>query len=415
MIEKTVLPNGVRILTEVIPHAFSVTVGAWMGVGSRDESVEAGGVSHFIEHMAFKGTSKRGPLDIAREIDRLGGQANAFTSKESTCFHARALPEHLSDVSDLLLDILLKPSYDPVELERERQVILQEISSVEDAPEELVHVLFSNRFWADHPLGRPILGSNSSVSQLTRDDILSYLRDSYSPEGLVVAAVGALEHQQVVDLVAPSLSLLPKTNGRAGRVPGAPNSGVFVKARDSEQAHILMGMPAPSATDEGRFTVSLLNLVLGGNMSSRLFQEIREKKGLAYAVYSYLGSYSDSGMLGIYMGVPPKRAGESVRVAMEQLNALADGLLEQSELSMAKDSLRSSILLSAENPESRMGRLARNEFNFGRDLPLKEILAKVEAVDLESIHLLAKEILDPAKVCLTALGPLTPEELDWMN
>jgi predicted Zn-dependent peptidase len=415
VIEKTVLPNGVRILTEVIPHAFSVTVGAWMGVGSRDESVATGGVSHFIEHMAFKGTSKRGPLDIAREIDRLGGQANAFTSKESTCFHARALPEHLPDVVDLLLDILLKPSYDPVELERERQVILQEISSVEDAPEELVHVLFSNRFWADHPLGRPILGSNRSVSQLSRDDILAYLRESYSPEGMVVAAVGALEHQQMVDLVAPSLSLLPESNGRAKRLPGTPNSGVFVKARDSEQAHILMGMPAPSATDENRFGVGLLNLMLGGNMSSRLFQEVREKKGLAYAVYSYLSSYSDSGMLGIYMGVDPQRAGESVQVVMDQLKVLAKGLLEQKELRMAKDSLRSSILLSAENPESRMGRLARNEFNFGRDLPLEEIMAKIEVVDLDCIHLLAREILNPDKICLTALGPLTPEDLNWTN
>ena len=411
MIQKTVLENGVRLLSERLPQAYSVTMGLWMEVGSRDEDPALGGVSHFIEHMAFKGTSRRGPLDIAKEIDRLGGLANAFTSKENTCFHARALAAHLPDLADLLLDIFLHPVFDSQELERERRVILQEISCVEDTPDDLVHTLFSQNFWPAHPLGRPVLGTVETVSGLDRGAILNYLSSSYLPQALVVAAVGDLEHEKLLEMVAKPLEKLTATKPCAARRPPQPAAGLHFKHRELEQAHIILGAPAPSAIHPDRFTAAILNLILGGNMSSRLFQEVRERRGLAYAVYSYLSSYSDSGMLGIYLGVPPARAAEAVRVVRQELSRLAATPISEQELAEAKDGLKGSILLAAENPETRMSRLARNEYTFGRTIPFEEVLAKIEAVSLKDMSRLAGELLEPAKLSATVLGPVEGENL----
>ncbi len=404
MIEKTVLENGVRLVTERLPDAYSVTVGFWLEVGSRDETLPQGGASHFIEHMAFKGTATRGPRDIARDIDRLGGMANAFTGKEHTCFHVRALSQHLPDICDLLLDMVLRPAYDPVELERERQVILQEISAVEDTPDDLVHVLFGENFWPDHPLGRPVLGRVETVASLGRQDLLDYQSAFYRPQGIVVAAVGNLEHQQLVDLVAEALGKIKPGRGDAGRRPAQASPGLHVKLRELEQVHITMGAPAPSAVDGDRFAAALLNLILGGNMSSRLFQEVRERRGLAYSVYSYLQPYSDSGMLGVYLGVSPRRACEAVKVTRGEMEKLAAGPIEQRELDDARDNLKGSILLAAENPENRMSRLARNELFFGRAIPLEEVLANIDAVTLEDVSRLASRVLDPRRLGATVLG-----------
>lgn len=411
VIQKTVLDNGVRLLSERLPHAYSVTMGLWMEVGSRDENPDRGGVSHFIEHMAFKGTSRRGPLEIAKEIDRLGGLANAFTSKETTCFHARALAQHLPDLADLLLDIFLCPVFDADELERERQVILQEISCVEDTPDELVHVLFSKNFWSDHPLGRPVLGTAETVTGLNRQAVLDYLHSTYLPQSLVVAAVGDLEHEQLVDLIGPALAKLPSASAPARRRPPEPSSGPNVVKRKLEQVHIALGTPGPSAVAPERFAAAVLNLILGGNMSSRLFQEVRERRGLAYSVYSYLSSYSDSGILGVYLGVPPDRAAEAVRVVRQEMANLAQKPISEQELKEAKDCLSSSILLSAENPDTRMSRLARNEYNFGRDIPLEEVRAQVDAVSLDDLSRAAGTLLDQSKLAATVLGPVDGDEL----
>ncbi|MFH1060559.1 MAG: pitrilysin family protein [Pseudomonadota bacterium] len=411
MIEKTTLDNGVRILSERNPQAFSVTVGLWMEVGSRDEDPAQGGVSHFIEHMAFKGTARRSPLDIAREIDRLGGLANAFTSKEHTCFHARALSHRLPEICDLLCDLLLHPALDPEELERERDVILQEISAVEDTPDELVHVLFSENYWPGHPLGRPILGSSESVAAMDRAGIRGYLGANYLPKRMIAAAVGNLEHRQVVDLMGPALAALPVGPPATPRGAPAHRPGVWLAQRDSEQAHLALGLPAPAAGHPDRFAAALLNLILGGNMSSRLFQEVREKRGLAYAVFSYLSSYSDCGMLGIYLGVAPERAAEALEVVRQELMRLAAEPPFEHELLDAKENLTGAILLAAENPESRMSRIARNEYQFGREVPPAEAAAAVERVGMAQIADLAARLLDPAQLGVMALGPLTPGEL----
>lgn len=417
MTRKTVLDNGVRIISESQPHAFSVTVGLWMEVGSRDESPQVNGISHFIEHMAFKGTQRRGTLDIAREIDRLGGMANAFTSRENTCFHCRALAERLPEMCDLLTDIFLHPALDPQEMERERGVILQEIGGLEDAPDELVHVLFGEHFWPGHPLGRSILGSAETVSTLDRPAIRAYLEGNYLPTRAVVSAVGNLDHQRLVDLVGPVLSTLPANTEPDHRRPPAPRPGLQVVGRDLEQVHVALGLPAPQATSPQRYQAAVLNLILGGNMSSRLFQEVRERRGLAYAVYSYLSSYSDSGLLGIYLGVAPERAVEALRVVRAELQKLANAPVSEQELADSKENLRGAILLAAENPESRMSRLARNEYNFGRDVPLTEALAQVDAVTREDLASLAAELLAPGNLGATVLGPVDedalPRELGW--
>lgn len=411
VIEKTVLANGVRVLTERLPQAFSVTMGLWVEVGSRDEDPPRSGISHFIEHMAFKGTERRSPLDIAREIDRLGGQANAFTSKENTCFHARALAARLSELSDLLIDLLLHPAYHPEELERERQVILQEISYQEDTPDDLVHVLFGQNFWPGHPLGRPVLGSAESVAHIDRRTILHYQRQHYQPEGLVVSAVGNLEHQQVVDLVGEALGSLPMAPRSQQRSAPQSRPGLHVVPRPLEQVHMVLGHQAPSAVDPERFAAALLNLILGGNMSSRLFQEVREKRGLAYSVYSFLSAYSDSGALGVYLGVAPKRASEALRVARGEVERLATGPVSDQELADAKENLTGSILLSAENPETRMSRLARNEINFGKDIPLEEVVSQVESVSAEEVSRLAAQLLTPGELSATILGAAAADEL----
>lgn len=406
MIEKTVLDNGVRILTERNPQAFSVTVGLWMEVGSRDEDPAHGGVSHFIEHMAFKGTARRSPLDIAREIDRLGGLANAFTSKEHTCYHARALANRLPEICDLLSDLLLNPTLDPAELERERDVILQEIGSVEDTPEDLVHVLFGEGFWPDHPLGRSVLGSEESVAALDRPAIQAYLTEHYRPRRAVVSAVGNLEHQQVLDLLGPTLAALPSGGQEPARTRPTVNPGLWLAQRDSEQAHLALGLAAPPSSAPERFAAALLNLILGGNMSSRLFQEVREKRGLAYSVYSYLSAYSDCGLLGIYLGVAPERAAEALSVVREELLRLANEPPQEHELLDAKENLTGAILLAAENPESRMSRIARNEYQFGRQVEPAEAAAQVEAVTMEQIADLAADLLRPENLGVMALGPL---------
>ncbi|MBU4277136.1 MAG: insulinase family protein [Proteobacteria bacterium] len=411
MVNKTTLDNGVRLVTEKLPHAYSVTAGLWMEVGSRDEEPAQGGISHFIEHMAFKGTARRDALAIARELDRLGGMANAFTSKETTCFHARTLAEHLDTISDLLTDIFLHPAYDPTEVERERQVILQEISAVEDTPDDLVHVLFGQNYWPEHPMGRPVLGSSESVGALSRQDMVDYLAQRYAPANLVVAAVGQLEHQQIVDLLGASLAELPILSPREARQAPAANPGLVVVPRPCEQVHIAMGAPGPSSTDPDRFAAALLNVILGGNMSSRLFQEVREKRGLAYAVFSYLSSYSDSGVFGVYMGVAPGRSPEALKVVRAELARLAVEPVDEQELEHAKEHTKGSILLGAENPDSRMYRLARNEFNFGRDVTLEEVVAQIEAVQVGDLTRVAAKCLDPDKLGITVLGPADADGL----
>ncbi|MCB2186023.1 MAG: insulinase family protein [Deltaproteobacteria bacterium] len=411
MFQKTTFDNGVRLVTESLPHAYSVSLGLWVEVGSRDEEPELGGVSHLIEHMAFKGTAQLTALDIARVIDRLGGQANAFTGKESTCFHARALASHLPEMFSVLSEIFLHPAYDPAELERERQVILQEISCVEDTPDELVHVLFGLDFWPGHPLGRPILGTTASVEGMDRQAILDYMGANYVPANMVISAVGQLEHEHLVELLGPVVGALPTRPARPPRHAPLTEPRLRVVSRPTEQVHVLLGADAPSAVAPQRFAAALMNGMLGGSMSSRLFQEVRERRGLAYAVYSYLSSYSDTGMLGVYLGVSPSRTVEAIQVVKEEMAAMASGLVDAEELEHAKEHLKGSILLGAENPDSRMSRLAKNEFYFGGHVPLDQVIANIDAVEAAEVSALAGQILDPDRLAVTVLGNLDADRV----
>ncbi len=409
MYQKTVLNNGVRIITEKIPYVYSVSMGIWVSVGSRDERESERGITHFIEHMLFKGTRKRTALDIAKELDAVGGFANAFTSKENVCFHAKVLDRHLHLVVDVLTDIFLNSIFSPQEIEREQQVILQEIRMIEDTPDEFVHILFQERFWENNPLGLPIYGSAEAIEQIDRNRILEYLSTTFHPDRIVIAAAGNLDHQEFVDLLAPAMESIESSPRDMRRVRPCETDYVQVVSKDLEQVHLCLGMPGASQVDEARYACYLLNAILGSSMSSRLFQEIREKRGLAYSVYSFANSHEDTGLLGVYAGISPGNVTETLRVIHEQLSRMASEPISEAELSAAKEQLKGSMYLNAESTDSRMNRLAKNEFLFGRFVPFEESEEKINQVQREDILQWFQETYDPRKLALILLGPAVIE------
>ncbi len=402
---KTVLPNGVRIITEALPHFHSVSLGLWLNTGSRDETASENGLAHFLEHMAFKGTPRRSALALAQEIDQLGGAANAFTTKENTCFHGKVLAAQLPRLFDLLSDIVLNPLYDPEELEKERQVILQEIYNAEDTPDDHVHDLFSRCFWGDNAFGRPIMGQAETVQSFSRTRLLTFRQAHYHPDRLVIAAAGRLEHDLLVELAGAAFGHLE--NG----MPGAPRHGAgsypgfHHYERDLEQVHLVMGGPAPAAGDAQRFVAVLLNLILGGNMSSRLFQEVRENLGLCYSIYSFLHCYSDTGLLGITAAVSPERLEMLLATIHREMQKLRQELVAETELQAALEYSRASFFLSAEDSDNRMLRLAKNEINFGRYLSYEEVIAHLAAVTPAQIREGAQAWLDLDAWQTVCLGP----------
>jgi predicted Zn-dependent peptidase len=404
--QKTVLRNGIRVVTEKIPFAHSVSTGIWVNAGSRDETTSERGITHFIEHMLFKGTKRRSALDIAKEFDAVGGFANAFTSKEHVCFHAKVLAAHLPLLSDLLSDLFLESVFDPAEIEREQNVIIQEIRMVEDTPDEYIHVLFQEDFWRDNPLGLPIYGSVQTVEKTRRDDMLDYMSRNFHPERIVISAAGNLDHQKFLDLVAPSMESLNHGGTRPERK--APVHHFFSKVikRDIEQVHLAFGLHGSSQTDETRFPSHLLNVILGSSMSSRLFQEIREKRGLAYSVYSFSHSHEDTGMLGIYAGIAPENIEEVVHLIHEQLARLSEEPISEVELSAAKEYIKGNMYINAENNDSRMNRLAKNEFLFGRYVPFEEIENKINQVTPKLIQDWFRGIYSPEGIALMLYGPV---------
>ncbi len=409
MYRKTVLRNGIRVVTETIPFAHSVSTGIWVNVGSRDENPLERGITHFIEHMLFKGTKRRSALDIAKEFDSVGGFANAFTSKEHVCFHAKVLAAHLPLLTDLLSDLFLQSIFDPAEIEREQSVIVQEIRMVEDTPDEFIHVLFQEDFWKQNPLGLPIYGTVQTVEKTSRKEILDFIANRFNPERIVISAAGKLEHQQFVDLVAAPMETLNHTNRVPGRLP--PDCHFFnrVVKKDLEQAHLVIGMRGTSQTDETRFASHLLNVILGSSMSSRLFQEIREKRGLAYSVYSFSHSHEDSGMLGIYAGISPENIQEVVQLINEQLSLIAQNPISEAELNSAKEYIKGNMYINAESNDYRMNRLAKNEFLFGRYVPLEEVEKKINRVTSEDIQAWFSGIYSPDKMAAMLYGPVEME------
>jgi predicted Zn-dependent peptidase len=412
MYQKTVLPNGIRIISERLEHFRSVSLGIWVDVGSRDESEEANGISHFIEHMIFKGTRKRTGLDIAKELDAIGGLSNAFTGKEYTCFHSKVLDQHFIVLADILSDIFLESTFDPAEMDRERQVILQEIKMEEDTPDEYIHDLFQKQFFKGHPLGRPVLGSDVSIAAIKRDAILAYIQDFYRPEKIVIAAAGQIDHQALVAYFQPLFEGLTSIRRPPARQQPQIQPGVVAYYKDLEQAHLCLGGRAPFLASELRFAAALCNTILGGNMSSRLFQEIREKRGLAYSVFSFLSAHIDAGMLGVYVGTDPANINEVLEVIQGEVRKIKQGVITAEELSAAKNHLIGSILLGSESTDSRMMRITKNEFVFGRYMGYDEIVTNLEKVTLNQVVAVANETFQKEGISLVTLGAVREEDLD---
>jgi predicted Zn-dependent peptidase len=405
-IELTTLPNGVRVVSETVPHVQSAAVGLWVGVGSRDEEAPIRGISHFIEHMLFKGTQRRTARQIADEIESRGGHLNAFTSKESTCFETRVLAEDLALALDVLTDMLRHSLFDPEEIAREKGVVLEEIKMYEDTPEDLVHEVFEETLWRSHPLGKPIIGTERTVSGLSRDDVTGYVATRYCPDRIVLSAAGNLDHGELVTLAQQALGDLEgAAPPRPTRRPRASGKCKQVRKRDIEQVHFCLGTSAYSKKDKERYTLSILNNVLGGNMSSRLFQEIREKRGLAYNIGSYARTYQDGGFFCVYGGTGPQTFQEVVALTRAEFANVQQHGLTDEELSKAKTQVRGALVLGLESMSARMHRYGDSLLSYGRVIPMSEVLREYEAVSHESIARVAAHVLSDSAQTMTAIGP----------
>ena len=407
----TRLPNGIRVLSERLPDATSVTAGIWVENGSRYEPDEQAGISHFLEHLFFKGTERRTAAQIAEEIDSVGGVLNAFTGKEYTCYYAKVLREHLPLALDLLADIFTHSLFAADEIERERSVVLQEISQVEDTPDDYVHELFTLAFWPGHPLARPIAGTVETVSRLGRGDFLRFLADRYRPDRVLVAAAGNLAHEELVAVAERHFSGLGGSAPVVEKGPPAARAGLDLHAKDLEQVHLCLGTPGVAQADVDRYAAHLLNVALGGGMSSRLFQEIRERRGKAYSVYSFLSSYLDAGYLGVYVGTSAEWTREVVEVICAEIRRLLREGLAPGELARAQTQMKGSMLLGLETSDSRMSRIAKNEIYFGRDVPLEEVAAGIDAVTNDDVLRVAGRLFGAGTLALTVLGDLRGDVL----
>ncbi len=405
LINKKVLSNGLTVVTERMPNLRSISLGVWLKKGSRHESESENGISHFIEHLLFKGTANRTAQEIALTIDSIGGHIDAFTAKEYTCFYAKVLDEHLPIALDLLSDIVLHPNFDPEEIEKERKVIFEEIRMVDDTPDELVYDLFTQQLWPDHPLGRPIQGTIGSVSAMSHPILTRYFRESYQPGNLLITATGNLEHQELVDGIRRAFE--PLTNGSPppGSVPPVINPGVVVREKkELGQVHICLGVQGYPLAHESRYQQYVLNTLLGGTMSSRLFQDIREQRGLAYNVFSAVNAFLDTGYLMVYAATSPETADQVVRLTLDEFRALREKPPSEQEMKMARDHLKGSLMLSLESSSSRMSNLARQEVYFQRPFTLNEILEGIDRVTAGDVRSLAREMFDKRTCTMAVLG-----------
>jgi predicted Zn-dependent peptidase len=411
---KTVLDNGIRVLSEEMAGVRSVSLGIWVENGSRHEKDSQSGISHFIEHLLFKGTEGRSAARIAEEIDAVGGVLNAFTAKEYTCYYAKVLDDHLPLAIDLLTDIFLHSVFDGEEIERERSVILQEISQVEDTPDDYVHELFSLNFFKEHPLGRPICGAVETVSALGREDLLGFWRERYLPSRVIVAAAGRLNHGSLVEAIRGTLGrIAPEEVAPTAPADGAPalQAGVFKHFKSLEQTHLCLGVKALAQAHPKRYVLYALNTLLGGGMSSRLFQEIREKRGKAYSIYSFQSLYRDVGYLGIYAGTSPDWVEEVVDLTIGEMGRLARGEVSEEEVERAKNQLIGSMVLGLETSDAWMGHIARNEIYFGEAVPLEEVARGIRAVSRDDLVELAQSMFLPQNMALTVLGDVEKKNL----
>jgi predicted Zn-dependent peptidase len=406
-IEMTTLANGVRVITEEMPHVRSVSVGVWINAGSRSETSEQNGISHFIEHMLFKGTTRRSAEDIARSVDSIGGNLDAFTAKELVCFNTKVLDQHLSQAFDVLADLVLHPMFRTEDIEKEKGVILEEIKMEADSPDNLVHEIFSSNFWKDHPLGKPILGTPQTVKRFDGTMIRNYYGSVYVPANLIVTAAGNLTHERLVALVCEHFESLPPVDlPQSDPVPATHARLALRNKKALEQVHLVLGVPSYPLPHEERFGCYVMNTLLGGGMSSRLFQNIRERQGLAYAVFSELNPYRDTGCMSIYAGTSTESARQVVESIIQEFRQLKSETVGEEELRRAKDHLKGSLMLSLESTSSRMSNLARQEMYFAKFFTLDELVESIEAVTADDVQRIARTFFDPKQIALTVLGNL---------
>ena len=412
-LSRTVLPNGLIVLTERMEYMRSVAMGVWIKSGSRCELAENNGISHFVEHMLFKGTRSRSAQRIAREMDSIGGNLDAFTSKETICFNVKSLSDHVPIALDVLSDMVLNPIFAPPDIERERGVILEEIKIDEDNPDVLVHELFTQSFWKGHPLGKPILGTTETVARLGQQQLFAYHGDRFHGGNMVFSAAGNLDHDQFTAAVAEKLSALAIGNPLQELSAPEPSARIILrKKRALEQVQICLGVPAPPITDRNRYATTILNTVLGGGMSSRLFQTIREERGLAYSIYSDLSPYRDTGNLCVYAGTSANKALEVVDLILAEFRNLKQTPVSAEELTRAKDQVRGNILLGMESSNSRMANLARQEMYFHQFFSAEEIIARVHEVEAEHVQTMAQRLFNPESIAVTLLGRLDGVKLN---
>ncbi|HEV2388323.1 MAG TPA: pitrilysin family protein [Candidatus Acidoferrales bacterium] len=406
-VRKTVLPNGLVVITESMPQFRSVAVGIWVRTGSRSEPESLGGISHFIEHMVFKGTERRSCEEIARTMDSVGGMLDAFTTKEMVCFSAKVLDEHLPLAFDVIADMVLRPLFAPPDIAKEKQVVLEEIKMDEDNPETLVSETFLQHFWADHGLGRPILGTPETVEGFDRARVFDWFRRCYVPNNMVISAAGNLEHHRLVEMIAAQFASLPAGADGFQVTPPRPHAPVVVRQkRELEQAHLCVGAPAFAVADHRRFACALLNNVLGAGMSSRLFQNIREQQGLAYSVFSEMNPYHDTGLLSVYAGTGSDKVERLVGSVLDEFRRLKESAVGPEELHRAKEQLKGSMTLGLESTGARMANRARQQVYFGRSVALEEIFSSIDAVTADQIQHVARQLFAPDHIALAAVGHL---------
>jgi predicted Zn-dependent peptidase len=412
-IRRTVLPNGLIVLTERMDHLRSVAMGVWIKSGSRCETIESNGISHFVEHMLFKGTHSRSAQAIAREMDSIGGNLDAFTGKETICFNVKSLSDHVPIALDVLTDLVLHPVFVEPDIERERGVILEEIKIDEDNPDVLVNELFTQSFWKDHPLGKPILGTSATVKRLDQQMLFDYHSDRFHGGNIVFSAAGNLDHDKFTEEVAGKFSAL--AGGETLHELAAPKAGARILLRHKkalEQVQICLGVPAPRITDENRYATLILNTVLGGGMSSRLFQTIREERGMVYSIYSDLSPYRDTGSLCVYAGTSVGKGLEVVDLILAEFRKLKETELHNEELTRAKDQLKGNILMGLESSNARMANLARQEMYFKDFVTVDEIIASIDAVEASQVQAMAQRLFDPERIAVTLLGRLDGVKLN---
>jgi predicted Zn-dependent peptidase len=404
-ISKTMLPNGVRIISEEVPYVDSVSVGVWELAGSRDEGAKVSGISHFVEHMLFKGTERRTAHQIADEMDGIGGHINAFTDKEFTCYYAKVLREHLDTAVDVLSDMFLNSVLDSSEIEREKNVVLEEIKRHDDTPEDQVHDLLAETLWKGHRLANPVIGSAAAVKRLSRDDLVEYIGAYYRPNAILVAAAGNVEHSKLVDLVAGAFGAMTKDRELRKPVEARSVANIKVLTKPTEQVHLCLGTRGYRQQSEEKYALAVIDAALGGGMSSRLFQEVREKRGLAYAIGSYSASYQEAGLFAIYGGTSMSNLQSVLEVIRKECESIRKDSVTDAELERAKNQIRGALVLGQESMSNRMSRLAKSEIYFGRIIRPEEIISAILSVSKDDVADVAAQVFDGHKFAVAAIGP----------